>query len=129
MRLPRKSISAGLTCVATYSAPECAKGRSSGFASVPYPPEIARRVDHASKAAALCPAMASVYHTLRCLGVSEYTTTGVFTGATGNAAGTAGSAAETVFGSGMEGSTLLAESDSFAVAGTVAPASETAPGA
>src|SRR5580692_11591406 len=47
-----KSITKGLTCVAAYIAPECENGRRKGFASVPYPPEIARRVDHASNAAA-----------------------------------------------------------------------------
>ena len=70
MRLPMKSITSGLTCVAAYIAPECEKGRNSGFASVPYPREIARRVDHASNVAAPLPVIASAYHNFRCLGVS-----------------------------------------------------------
>ena len=38
--------SGGLTGVAAYIALECEKGRNSGFPSVAYPSEIARRVDH-----------------------------------------------------------------------------------
>lgn len=71
MRLPIKSMNAGLTCVAAYSAFECEKGRRNGFDSVPYPPEIARRVDHASNAAPLAPAAVSAYHNFLWRGVSR----------------------------------------------------------
>lgn len=70
MRFPMKSITKGLTWVAAYIAPECEKGRSSGLASVPYPSEMARRVDHASNAAAPLPVMDSAYHKRRSVGVS-----------------------------------------------------------
>src|SRR5271166_1148955 len=70
MRCPKKSMMAGLTCVAPYIAPEWANGRISGSPSVPYPPEIARRVDHASNAAALCPVAINAYQILRCRGDS-----------------------------------------------------------
>src|SRR5277367_6841195 len=43
---------------------ECAKGASMGFASVPYPPETARFVDHASNPAAPDEAAISAYHVL-----------------------------------------------------------------
>jgi hypothetical protein len=56
--------------VAAYIAPECAKGRSNGSLSVPKPPETARRVDHASKAAALCPVAIKAYQILRWRGDS-----------------------------------------------------------
>ncbi len=87
---PRKSITVGLTCVATYKAPECANGLSSGFCSVPNPPEIACLVEYASKAAAPCPANASPTHSIRCLGVSSLLRTANF----GGFAGLIGSAAK-----------------------------------
>jgi hypothetical protein len=62
IHLPTKSITRGLTCVAAYNASECENGRSVGFASMPYPPVITRRVDHASNTPAPLPAAASPYH-------------------------------------------------------------------
>src|SRR5271157_265993 len=81
MRRPIKSMRAGLTCVAAYIAPECANGRSSGSPSVPYPLEIARRVDHASNAAAPCPAAINEYQILRCRGDSTGRSTAGLMGA------------------------------------------------
>ena len=67
---PTKSITAGFTCVATYNVPEWANGRNSGFDSVPYPPEIARRVEYASNPAVLCPAADNPIHANFCFGAS-----------------------------------------------------------
>src|SRR5260370_35318742 len=65
MRRPRKSISAGLACTATYSELECAKGRRRGFISCACPLETARRVDHASNVAAASEPATSAYHKSR----------------------------------------------------------------
>src|ERR1700682_2083723 len=73
-------MSAGLAWVATYKAPECEKGRSRGFPSAPYPPEMARRLDHASKAAAPCAVNAKAYQAARCRGVSRGRANAGFTG-------------------------------------------------
>jgi hypothetical protein len=87
MRLPMKSISSGLTCVAPYSTPECEKGRNIGFPSTPYPCVIARRVDHASKTAAPLPAKVSAYHNFLCVGLSPERVAAGFNGANGITAG------------------------------------------
>src|SRR5262249_23739070 len=70
IRLPIKSNTRGLTCVAAYNAPECENGRSMGLPSTPYPREIARRVDHASNEAAPAPVKERAYQSLRCREVS-----------------------------------------------------------
>jgi hypothetical protein len=87
MRLPMKSISNGLTCVAPYSTPECENGRNIGLPSTPYPSVIARRVDHASNAAAPLPAADSAYHNFLCVGFSLERVAAGFNGANGITAG------------------------------------------
>src|SRR5580704_15828575 len=61
--LLRKSNATGATCTAAYSAPEFAKGFSTGFIST-NPSETFRRVDQASNVAAPCSAAPSTNHIL-----------------------------------------------------------------
>src|SRR4029077_1640905 len=122
---PMKSITSGLTCVAAYNAPECENGLRNGLASVPYPPEIARRVDHASKAAAPEDANVSAYQTFFCrslsysrlkAGLPGLMARGELPGTIGSAAGAGITGAELeasaistsllIFGSGTDGRTL-----------------------
>src|SRR5215472_11233905 len=112
-------------------APELANGRCNGSPSVPYPPEMARRVLHASKAAAPCPAASRPYQIMRLRGVSKDSVVAGCTGtlAIGLAAGKALPAAgfnssvmaATTFGEGPSGfallpSALASEEESIAVA-------------
>jgi len=108
---PTKSRTKGLTCVATYIAGECTKGRSIGLVSVPYPPEIARRVVHASNAAAPDDANISVYQIFFCRCVPYSPFAAGWTGLTARGAppGTAGSAAAAALnGAGFELSAISA---------------------
>src|SRR2546430_10239518 len=98
-------MNAGLTCVAAKIAFERANGFRNGCASWPYPPEIARRVDHASNAAPACPAAINPYQTFRCLGVSPGRRLTDLTGSKGCAAerNATGSTSGFTFGCGAEG--------------------------
>lgn len=98
-------MTSGLTCVAAYSALECANGRSSGFDSVPAFAESARRVDHASNAAPVCPAAISPYHSFLCRGVSRGRVNACFIGSIGAPAvrGSIASGPAFTLGNGAEG--------------------------
>jgi hypothetical protein len=114
IRFPMKSMTAGLTCVAAYSAFECAKGTRNGLDSCPAPAVIARRVDHASNAAPAWPAAIKPYHIFLCFAVSTDPVNAGFTGWKGCAGcaegfGSIASASVFTFGSGADGKDAAGE--------------------